>query len=1380
MAKIKTLKDSGGNSFYPQTHIKGIVDDNGNNLDAIFSEQEKQLDSKIAEHSTVRFDGIVEDEITINTGTTVSIQEIVYSRLYNKFVAFDGNSYWDTWDGMEAYMSGGKIREDKVYLCGSELYTLSGSELISLISTQDKLKISGVFSYLSNAPLNIVLSKFLKSIKIYGISKDRELSFWDAKRNVEGKWVIRFVYTNPEYGNYVINYSSVTEENNIHIENTIYIDSRLCKFSADISVDWEAITNGSSLSIQSRTDNTIDTYNYADVHTLKSLYLAVDNIPETDIEAKKFVDFFKKIEIFGNYSMELSPFNITRNKSGMWGINFLDTNGSTSEYALSVQSNGEEEHLCARIDDTSFMLLDVDWDVIDNGTTQSSSLPRTRMKLSSNCYKRFNGFNNLSGKRILIFGDSITALKRENNNGEEKSYSNILEELTGCKIYNAAIGGTRLSRRTSLTTTPTNSTEAYAALDVVELVKAFYTGVYTYQDAANDWLLGNGQSGVAEQLDMLKRLSANFIDYIFISAGTNDAQWASMGDIDDEKETTLFGSINLISKYALGANRDIKMFAFTPIVRYFTSADDKASWGDRYIPTDGNYMTLAQVVSCIAKGWRRNHIPVADMYWSLGINEQNFSQFFPATDSTHPNYYGLERMAVAIKDFVNSFPSYREFEETPDNRIFDRLIQTNYRFNYLVSRFFKKVRIIGAPETLRITIWDIHRGTQDGKWSIKMLEYDESPDASGGYICTISETEEKSLLKGTISGDRGTIEMCVDWSVFGESTGIGANNRYTSRFALTCYDNSLYGNLSNTDSKSFNNYFVGIGSGYTSVRIDGLIPNHSYRIHIRTTWEDSTDNTNAVKFAINSFNATTKTELRSRKIGGEIPSYLDINIPSDSEYIEIGGRANIGEKVWFMIEDLWQKKENDARIGVTLVNTYGFVPNINTETLTLDLGDDPVLVVGNKSYALRSLHEEVSIYRAISIVPSNTTSGALVLVFNLDNKTIYTKAYNVQRDANEVILGGIRLYYSSSNNSYSFKSANLAFGFTVDAETVADLNGGIDELTSKFTDLCKRKERYGDATYGNKICNIIFTSDAHNSTTSLQRTIDFKNVFSAFIDDILHTGDCVRDQFVDDNPFATIDGGEFVLNTIGNHDVLDSSNQTGEAIDGAVPQKMVYDKFISPYISKWGDSQNSITQPDGAEEYGYCYYCKDYTESKVRLVVLDCMNYDERQNAWLSTILDDAISNGFHVIISSHYTPSRTYVPDYTCTFSSCYENGDSVVSSCLPNMASETVQGKIENGLSFICWLFGHYHRDFFGSLSNYPEQFGLAVDKAGPGASWERDCCRSDKGKERDAFNVVSVDTSHGFVTVMRIGNNRDKFMRQKNYLVFDYVNSKIVYNS
>lgn len=123
MAKIKTLKDSEGNSFYPQTHIKGIVDDNGNNLEAIFSEQEKQLDSKIAEHSTVRFDRIVEEGITINTGTPTSIQEIVYSKHYNKFVAFDGNSYWDTWDGMEAYMSGGKVREDKVYLSNGISYT---------------------------------------------------------------------------------------------------------------------------------------------------------------------------------------------------------------------------------------------------------------------------------------------------------------------------------------------------------------------------------------------------------------------------------------------------------------------------------------------------------------------------------------------------------------------------------------------------------------------------------------------------------------------------------------------------------------------------------------------------------------------------------------------------------------------------------------------------------------------------------------------------------------------------------------------------------------------------------------------------------------------------------------------------------------------------------------------------------------------------------------------------------------------------------------------------------------------------------------------------------------------------------------------------------
>ena len=442
--------------------------------------------------------------------------------------------------------------------------------------------------------------------------------------------------------------------------------------------------------------------------------------------------------------------------------------------------------MLAKIDDSN-ILIGVDWSIIPEGDSYSLNLADNDIYISRKCYMNKPAYNQMAGKRLVVFGDSISALKRENAEGVEKSYSDLLEDKNGCQIYNVAIAGSRLSRRTALSLTPTSANQAYAALDVVELVKALITGNYQYQDAANQWLISNGMADVSEQLTTLKTLTTSLVDYIIIAGGTNDAQWVRVGDKEDADPATLYGSINLISQYISRTFPHIKVFALTPIVRYFVNAETASSWGDRYIPKDGNYLTLAEVVSYIADAWKNNHIAVADMYWSLGINEYNFSQYFPATDSTHPNYKGLERMAIAIDNFINSTSEYNVPIIKTANPVFDKLIPSNYRFNHLVERFFKKVRIEGCTEDLRIAIWDIHRGTEDGKWTIKMLEYDEDPSATGGYICTISTTSEQALLKGTISNNRGTIEMLVDWSVFDDSVGVGADNRYSSRFSLECY-----------------------------------------------------------------------------------------------------------------------------------------------------------------------------------------------------------------------------------------------------------------------------------------------------------------------------------------------------------------------------------------------------------------------------------------------------------------------------------------------------------------------------------------------------------------------------------------------------------------
>lgn len=84
----------------------------------------------VLESATVRFHRIEENEATINPGEVDVLKEIVYYKPSNIFVAADSaGAYWDSWDSMDAYMSGGKIRSDKAYLYGGTVYIYDGTKL---------------------------------------------------------------------------------------------------------------------------------------------------------------------------------------------------------------------------------------------------------------------------------------------------------------------------------------------------------------------------------------------------------------------------------------------------------------------------------------------------------------------------------------------------------------------------------------------------------------------------------------------------------------------------------------------------------------------------------------------------------------------------------------------------------------------------------------------------------------------------------------------------------------------------------------------------------------------------------------------------------------------------------------------------------------------------------------------------------------------------------------------------------------------------------------------------------------------------------------------------------------------------------------------------
>ena len=324
--------------------------------------------------------------------------------------------------------------------------------------------------------------------------------------------------------------------------------------------------------------------------------------------------------------------------------------------------------------------------------------------------------------------------------------------------------------------------------------------------------------------------------------------------------------------------------------------------------------------------------------------------------------------------------------------------------------------------------------------------------------------------------------------------------------------------------------------------------------------------------------------------------------------------------------------------------------------------------------------------------------------------------------------------------------------------SIVAYNGGYAKMKAIYDSLY----RPSNNNNGVSRFNLIFFSDIHAGAENCRRIAEFRNTFG--FSDVLHGGDDVADKFTDDNTVAN-NGGQSFLNIVGNHDVLKDN--------GIATGLEYYNKFIKDNLSQWGN----VVFPEDADVNGYCYYYKDYASQKVRLIALDCMHWDATQKTWFEGVLADAATNNLSVIAASHYCPDRfpTFIKD--CTFCTLWKDD---VNAGLNDEAATAVANSIANDeLDFICWLFGHTHRDYFVKVHNHPEQYAVGVDRGYGGLAGD-DSSRESGTRYYDSFDIISVDTKSKYLTVVKIGVNSDRLMRQKNYLVFDYANHVIVHNS
>ena len=345
----------------------------------------------------------------------------------------------------------------------------------------------------------------------------------------------------------------------------------------------------------------------------------------------------------------------------------------------------------------------------------------------------------------------------------------------------------------------------------------------------------------------------------------------------------------------------------------------------------------------------------------------------------------------------------------------------------------------------------------------------------------------------------------------------------------------------------------------------------------------------------------------------------------------------------------------------------------------------------------------------------------------------------------------------------------------------------------------------GSSTTQGNMWNIVHFSDIHDSPSNLRRIMEYYNEYEAYFDGILNTGDSVGSEWRGTSPLTTLlsenVGIEKVLNTIGNHDTSEYTATSSHHWADHVGVD-AYNKFIKPFVSNW-----NVTQPENAEENGYCYYYKDYAMGAngnnltIRLIVMDAMELGSHavadiptstQITWLHNVLEDAKTNGYQVVLASHFGYITTLVQ---CPFTSLLNksladppnNPSYYVLTATRTMLDE-IGNFISGGGIFICMLAGHSHIDKFGTYEytvtndNVETVYHipvLRVDTANATTqAFFSDIRRVRSGtnaldKSYDLFNIFSVDPYKKRFVVSRVGADYDSMMHHIGHITYSYAN-------
>ena len=244
----------------------------------------------------------------------------------------------------------------------------------------------------------------------------------------------------------------------------------------------------------------------------------------------------------------------------------------------------------------------------------------------------------LQGKEIALVGDSIFG-----NFRDETGIPSIVGKITGAKVYNLGLGGTRMSGRND-----SNSQAQYwDKFSFCRIVDYIETGDFSPMRNA----LPNMSSALpyfGEVITMYENMNWLKISILVIEYATNDATGGNV--IYDSENPNNIYAFNNAYRYSIE-----KLLTLYPHLRIIIVTPAWRFWND----SEGNYIydsdthviagqKLTDFVRCDEEIAENYHIGLINSYKLLGANKFTRLQYFNPTDGTHHNENGRLRYGSLI------------------------------------------------------------------------------------------------------------------------------------------------------------------------------------------------------------------------------------------------------------------------------------------------------------------------------------------------------------------------------------------------------------------------------------------------------------------------------------------------------------------------------------------------------------------------------------------------------------------------------------------------------------------------------------------------------------------------------------------------------------